>query len=346
MAKKVIFGIIGAGMIGDRHIESLQSSENVYIKSIASQTLETNRKKCAKYNIEHGTVDYKEILDDPQIDAVVIATPPYLHKQIVLDALDANKHILLEKPMVTTPHDMEIVCDAAKNKPECVVVECSCRHSRLQPKFRVIKQMIDNGALGEIYHIHHSHLTRGTFIEYNPAGTWMLDKTMSGGGPFMDWGPYDLSFHLGLLNDMPELVSVQSFKRNGLKAFKDPSIRQDIEEHGGAFLKFNNGLTYYYERGAGVHCEQKNETKIFGTKGCLRFGYLTWDQADIEFFYNDPLKGDQHDVFTVDMTSHTDDHLELIKHFINCISNNEKPAMTPQLASKHLSIVFKILNEK
>jgi predicted dehydrogenase len=345
MAKKITFGIIGAGMIGDRHIESVQSTENAYVKSISARTLETVNKKLAKYHIEHGTVNYKEILDDPHIDAVIIATPPYLHKQIVLDSLDADKHILLEKPMVTTHEDMKIVCDAVKNKPECVVVECSCRHSRLQPKFRAIKQMIDEGALGEIYHIHHSHLTRNTFIEYNPAGTWMLDKSMSGGGPIMDWGPYDLSFHLGLLNDRPELVSVQSFKRNSLKVFKDLSVRQNIEEHGGAFLKFNTGLTYYYERGAGVHCEQNNETKIFGTKGCLRFGYLTWDKPEIEFFYNDALKGDQKSVFTVDMTSHTDDHLELIKHFTICISDNEKPKMTPHLASKHLSILFNILND-
>jgi len=344
MTKKITFGIIGAGMIGDRHIESIQASGHAYVKSISARTPETIRKKCAQYNIEHGTVDYKEILDDPQIDAVVIATPPYLHKQIVLDALDANKHILLEKPMVTTAQDMQAVCDAVNNKPECVVVECSCRHSRLQPKFRVIKQMIDDGALGEIYHIHHNHLTRGTFIEYNPAGTWMLDKTMSGGGPFMDWGPYDLSFHLGLLSDHPELVSVQSFKRNGLKVFKDTSIKQDIEEHGGAFLKFDTGLTYYYERGSGVHCEQQNETKIFGTKGCLRFGYLTWDKPEIEFFYNDAIKGDLHEIFTVDMSSHTNDHLELIKHFLKCISDNEKVGMTPQLASKHLSILFNILN--
>jgi predicted dehydrogenase len=344
MKKKLTFGIIGAGMIGDRHIESLQASENVYIKSISARTSETVSKKCAKYNIEHGTVEYKEILDDPQIDAVVIATPPYLHKHIVIDALDADKHILLEKPMVTTLKDLEIVCNAVKSKPKCVVVECSCRHSRLQPKFRVLKQMIDDGVLGEIYHIHHSHLTRGTFIEYNPAGTWMLDKTMSGGGPFMDWGPYDLSFHLGLLNDQPELTSVQSFKRNGLKVFKDKSTKQDIEEHGGAFLKFDTGLTYYYERGAGVHCEQNNETKIFGTKGCLRFGYLTWDKPEIEFYYHDAFKGDQHDVFTVDMLSHVNDHIELIKHFIECISNHEKPSMTPHLASKHLSILFNILN--
>lgn len=344
MTKKITFGIIGAGMIGDRHIESLQSTENAYVKSISARTQETVIKKCAKYSIEHGTVDYKEILDDPQIDAVVIATPPYLHKQIVLDTLDAGKHILLEKPMVTTPQDMEIICEAFKNRPECVVVECSCRHSRLQPKFRAIKQMIDDGALGEIYHIHHSHLTRGTFIEYNPAGTWMLDKTMSGGGPFMDWGPYDLSFHLGLLNDLPELVSVQSFKRNGLKVFKDPSIRQDIEEHGGAFLKFDTGLTYYYERGAGVHCEQNNETKIFGTKGCLRFGYLTWDKPEIEFFYHDDLKGDQQRVFTVDMSAHTDDHQELIEHFLKCIQGDDLPAMTPPIAAKHLSTIFDILS--
>jgi predicted dehydrogenase len=337
------FGIIGAGMIGDKHIESIQATPYASVKSIAARTQQTVDQKVIKYDIPHGTTSYHEILNDPQITAVVIATPPYLHKQILLDSLDAGKHILIEKPMVTAPDDLELICNAVNNHPECIVVECSCRHSRLQPKFKLIRQMIKDGLLGEIYHIHHNHLTRGTFIEYNPAGSWMLDKSTSGGGPFMDWGPYDLSFHLGILDDVPQISSVQSFTRCGLKKFRDLSIHQNIEEHGAAFLKFDTGLTYYYERGAGVHCEQKNETRIYGTKGCLRFGYLTWDSPEIEFFHNDLRHDEKRTILTADMSMHTNDHLELITHFINCINHGYDIGMTPELATKHLSILFQII---
>jgi predicted dehydrogenase len=344
MAGTITFGIIGAGMIGDFHIEAVLSIKNAQVKSISARTQETVNKKCSKFNIPYGTINYHEILDDPGIDAVIIATPPFLHKKILLDALDAGKHILIEKPMVICPDDLEIVCEAVRKHTECVIVECSCRHSRLQPKHRLIKKMIQDGLLGEIYHIHHNHLTRGTFIEYNPAGTWMLDKATSGGGPFMDWGPYDLSFHLGLLDDVPRIDSVQSFTRNGLKRLKNHAIHQNIEEHGAAFLKFDTGLTWYYERGAGVHCEQKNETRLYGTKGCLRFGYLTWDSPELEFFHIDSKNMERCSTLKTDMSAHSNDHIELINHFINCIGTRCETAMSPDLAAKHLSILFKILN--
>lgn len=344
MTDTITFGIIGAGMIGDCHIESIRSSQNAWVKSVAARTQETIDRKCLKHAIAHGTVNYHEILDDPEIDAVIIATPPYLHKQIVLESLDAGKHVLIEKPMIICQDDLDTVCSAVKMHPECIVVECSCRHSRLQPKYTFIKNMIRDGLLGEIYHIHHNHLTRGTFIEYNPAGTWMLDQSKSGGGPVMDWGPYDLSFHLGLLDDTPQIASVQSFSQGGLKKFNDSSIHQDIEEHFAAFMKFDTGLTWYYERGAGVQCEQKNETRLYGTKGCLRFGYLTWDCPEIEFFHNDAKSTEQHAILRADMSAHKNDHVELINHFINCIQTKCRAVMTPELAAKHLSILFKILN--
>lgn len=344
MSETITFGIIGAGMIGDYHIESIRSARNAEVKSISARTQETVNRKCLQFNIPYGTVNYRDILDDTGIDAVVIATPPFLHKQILLESLDAGKHILIEKPMVICRDDLEIVCEAVKRHPGCIVVECSCRHSRLQPKYAFIKTMINDGLLGEIYHIHHNHLTRGTFIEYNPAGTWMLDKSTSGGGPVMDWGPYDLSFHLGLLDDIPQIDSVQSFKQNGLKKFNDSSIHQNIEEHFAAFMRFDTGLTWYYERGAGVHCEQKNETRLYGTKGCLRFGYLTWDCSEIEFFRIDAKNTEEHAIMRADMSAHANDHVELINHFINCIQTKCEAAMTPELAAKHLSILFKILN--
>jgi predicted dehydrogenase len=66
----------------------------------------------------------------------------------------------------------------------------------LNPKYTFIKNLIDSGKLGDIYYIHHNHLGQGTFVEYNPNGAWAMDKRYAGGGPFMDWGEYDLSFHL------------------------------------------------------------------------------------------------------------------------------------------------------
>lgn len=344
MSDQITFGIIGAGMIGDVHINTIKNDGRGKVKWIAAATHETLTKKSAKHNIKSRTLDYHDILNDPEVDAVVIASPPFTHLEITLAAIESGKHILLEKPMTVSKDEANEIIEKTKSYNK-VILECSCRHARLQPKFRLVKKMIEDGKLGKIYHIHHNHLMRSTFIEYNPAGKWALDKSKAGGGPFLDWGVYDLSFHLGLLNDEPNLKEMKSFTRGGLKLFKEKDIKQNIEEHGAAFMEFDNGLTYYYERGSGVHCEVPNETRIYGTKGSLRFGYCSWDSPLLDYFYIDNDGNEKQDKIEVDMSEHSDDNQELMRHFLDCIFNGTKPMMAPALAGKHLDILFKILSD-
>jgi predicted dehydrogenase len=341
---KLNIAVIGAGMIGDVHINAVKADGRGEITWIAARTAETLDRKISMHAIPHGTLDYREVLRDPAVDAVIIATPPHTHREMALAALEAGKHVLLEKPMCVSPGEANEILGAVQMHPDLTVLECSCRHARLQPKFRMVKRMIGEGMLGEVYHIHHNHLMRGTFIEYNPAGTWALEREKAGGGPFMDWGVYDLSFHLGLLDDRPELISLEAFTRGGLKVFKDPRLRQDVEEHGAAYMEFDSGLTYYYERGSGAHCEVANETRICGTKGSLRFGFCTWDPPGVDFFSVDAAGNEKKETLTVDMASHAGDNEELTKHFLDCVLQGVTPVMPVALAAKHLGILFRILD--
>ncbi|MDZ7723618.1 MAG: Gfo/Idh/MocA family oxidoreductase [candidate division KSB1 bacterium] len=274
MSAKKTIGIIGAGMIGDVHIENIRRDGRAEVTWIATRTRETLDKKKKKYGIENATTDYKDMLNDDSLDAVIIASPPFTHRDMVRACLSAGKHLLLEKPIAANWQDVQAIIQQVVGHPKQLTLECSCRHARLQPKFKFIKDIIDSGEIGEVYHIHHNALSRGTFIEYNPAGSWALQKEKAGGGAFIDWGVYDLSFHLGLLHDKPQLEQVKSFTRNGLKVYPDPNTQADIEEHGASFLEFDTGLTYYYERGSGVHFEVPNQTRIYGTRGGLQFRIL------------------------------------------------------------------------
>jgi len=282
------------------------------------------------------------VLNDPTVDAVVIATPPFLHADQLEAALVAGKHVLLEKPIAESRESLERIVKAVESEPSLKVLEASCRHTRLTRKFKFIKEIIDSGKLGEIYHIHHNSLGRTTFIEYNPNGAWAMNKKLAGGGPFADRGVYDLSFHLGLLNDVPQLKSKQSFKRNDLRDMSRLVEFSDIEQHGAAWMEFDTGLTYYYENGGGVHNEAANETRLYGTKGGLRFHHYSWDSNEVEFFTienNEPHK----ETFTVDMTDAPDDSHAITTHFLDCLDGTTQPLMTVQRAAKHMEILFKIL---
>jgi predicted dehydrogenase len=201
--------------------------------------------------------------------------------------------------------------------------------------------MIDTGELGEIYHIHHNHLSRTTFVEYNPKGAWAMNKELAGGGPFADMGVYDLSFHLGLLDDVPQLKSLRSFSRNDLRDMSNFVEFSDVEQHGAAWMEFDTGLTYYYERGAGVHSETPNETRLYGTKGGLRFQFPAWDSNEIEYFYAENGKIHK-EVFSIDRNT-PDDTFVLVQHFLDCLDGKAQPLMTVQKAAKHMEILFQIL---
>jgi len=340
--KKYNLGIIGAGMYGKVLMKSLGLDQRADISWVCSASEATTLSAAHEFGIEKWTTDYHAVLADPAVEAVVIATPPYLHAQQLVDALAAGKHVLLEKPLAESPESVERILAAVEKKPELLVLDASCRHTRLTPKFRFIKELIDSGRLGQIYHIHHNHLSRGTFIEWNPLGAWAMNKKLAGGGPFIDWGVYDLSFHLGLLDDQPELISLHSFSRNGLRDVSKLVAFSDIEQHGAAWMELSGGLTYYYERGAGAHAETPNETRIYGTKGGLRFQFSSWDNQEVEYFYvenGEPRK----EILTVDTSGAPDDSLALTTHFLDCLDGKVKPLMPIQIAAKHMQILFKIL---
>ena len=334
-------GIIGAGMYGKMLMRCFQQDDRANLLWVNSASETTTRSAAEEFGVKKWTLDYRDVLSDPAVDAVVIATPPYLHAEQLDAALSAGKHVLLEKPMAESPESVRKILEAVERAPNQLVLEASCRHTRLTRKFDFIKNIIDSEKLGTVYHIHHNHLSRGTFIEYNPNGAWAMNSKLAGGGPFIDVGVYDLSFHLGLLNDAPQLKSLQRFTRGDLRDMSQWVEFSDIEQHGAAWMEFDTGLTYYYERGSGVHAETANESRIYGTKGGLRFHFPSWDSNEIEYFHienGEPVV----ETLTVDMTDTPEDSLALAAHFLDCLDGT-KPLMNVQLAAKHMEILFRIL---
>jgi predicted dehydrogenase len=341
--KKHKLGIIGAGMYGKVLMRCFRQDDRAEIVWVNSASEGTTKLAAEEFGIEKWTLDYREILADPEVDAVVIATPPYLHVEQLSAALSARKHVLLEKPLAESSESVKKTVSAVDQAPEQIVLEASCRHTPLTRKFEFIKSIIDSGKLGTIYHIHHNHLSRTTYIEWNPSGAWAMNKQLAGGGPFIDKGVYDLSFHLGLLDDRPNLKSLRSFSRKDLRDVSELVGFSDVEQHGAAWLEFDTGLTYYYESGAGVHGETSNETRLYGTQGGLRFQYPNWDSKEVEYFYTEngePRK----EILTIDLSDAPEDSLALTTHFLDCL-DGAKPLMTVQQAAKHMEILFRILEK-
>src|SRR5512138_1782448 len=143
-------GIIGAGMYGKILMRCFQQDGRANILWVNSASEGTTKSAAEEFGVPHWTLDTREILADPQVDAVVIATPPYLHAEQLEAALAAGKDVLLEKPIAESRESLARIVKAVEASPDRMVLEASCRHTRLTRKFRFIKDIIDSGKLGEI----------------------------------------------------------------------------------------------------------------------------------------------------------------------------------------------------
>lgn len=345
MEKIYNIGIIGAGMIAEKHIDSFLKTKRASIGYVADLRNEALENVKSKFPIGKTTNNYNDILGDRAIDAVIVCTPPPVHKKVFVDSLSAGKHVLVEKPLAMNLADIDEMISVAKQHPNLIVIDCSSRHSRLQPKFKAVKSVIDSGVLGDIYYLHHNCIWRQSRggIEYHPTAKWFLNKAIAGGGPLFDWGVYDLSFHLGVLNDQPELVNVKNvLLKNGLDQVDPGTDIFDVEEHFVANMTFSNGLNYYWERANNANMETDSETRIYGTRGGLKFGFHSWDPASFTFFdVDNQSKGKARKVIQeIDMKNHGGDDFELAAHFIRVLDGKDNVMMPLTLARKHLSIIF------
>jgi len=336
-------GIVGAGMIAEKHLNSIKKSSKIEVKWLADIDATKLIKLKKEFTIEKITEDYTNILNDDEVSAVLICTPPNLHKEMFIASLEAGKNVFLEKPAALNLEELDEMITIQKSYPQSIVCDCSARHSRLQPKFVAVKKIIDSGLLGEVYYIHHNSVGRNgrPGIEYHPEAKWFLNKAIAGGGPLFDWGVYDLSFHLGVLNDKPELHEVKDVMlKSGLDSFDRGSLIYDVEEMFTASLTLTNGVRYFWERANHANMEAPNETRIYGTRGGLKFGFCSWDDPLITIYDYDSEGKARKSTQTIKMKNHSDDDA-LISHFEDLLDGKAQPAMPLTLVRKHLDIIWK-----
>ncbi len=338
-------GIIGSGMIAQEHMLNFVNDKRTELRWIVDLNPEALAKSAEKFNVPMTTANYTDILNDSELDVVVVCTPPSTHLDMGLQAINAGKHLLMEKPLTVSMTETRRLVTAASRNPELKISGCTARHARLQPKYTFVKKFIDEGKLGDIYYIHHRAVARQSRggIEYNPPAKWFLNRKIAGGGPMFDWGVYDMSFHLGLLGE-PRFIKADGFCVNGLDKVNPGTDTFTVEEHGCAMMTFEGGLKYYWERASNANMESPNQTAIYGTKGGLKFGYCSWDDPTVEFFYVDEDgKGKaQTEKFTVDMEGHPGDMVNLGKAYIDYLCGDGPVPMPLEREMINLQILHNV----
>jgi predicted dehydrogenase len=159
--KQIGFGVIGTGIVGGAwhaHVYShLPQSRLVAVCDLDEQRASDTAKK---YGASAVYTDYHKLLENPEVEAVSIATPDFAHREIAVAAAQAGKHILVEKPLATTVEDAEAIVNAAKKAKVKLMVDF---HNRVNPPFAGAKESIVKGELGKPAYLY-AHLSNTTWV--------------------------------------------------------------------------------------------------------------------------------------------------------------------------------------
>ena len=193
--KEVTVAVVGCGRIAESaHFPALSQLENVRIKYACDLILEKAAKIKEKFSkVEQLITDYKIALSDPEVDAVYVLTPNYVHYTVTMDALRAGKHVFCEKPItVNYALSREMAEKAEMQNRMLNIGVCNRYHKSVE----LLEEMNRNGKFGNIYHVYCSFRA---FRSIPGLGGSFTDKAQSGGGVLIDWGVHYLDLILYIL---------------------------------------------------------------------------------------------------------------------------------------------------
>jgi myo-inositol 2-dehydrogenase / D-chiro-inositol 1-dehydrogenase len=180
MHRPMAFAVAGYGAWGRFHARSLRDAPDGNLVAIAAPS-EVNA-CAAKADFPHAHIhrSWEALIGDPSIEAIAVATPNHLHAPIAIAALEAGKHVLLEKPMANTLADCDRIIAAAERSPAQLSIGLQCR---LSPQWGRIRTLIEEGAIGRAQHVHvslfrHPYRQGSAGWRYDKArvGSWILEE--------------------------------------------------------------------------------------------------------------------------------------------------------------------------
>ncbi|MCC3371595.1 Gfo/Idh/MocA family protein [Cohnella sp. REN36] len=214
--EKIKVAVIGCGTIANSaHIPAYMANPDAEIKYFCDIDLTRAEQAVQKYGVGQAVADYRTILEDPEVEAVSVCTPNHVHASISIDCLRAGKHVLCEKPAARTyaeALEMQKVQNETGKVLNIGVV------NRFNTGVNKIKKLIEDGELGELYHVYVSFRAHRSIPGLGGAFT---TKAIAGGGALIDWGVHFLDIVMYCSGDpRPKTVSGQAYSKLGVEMEK------------------------------------------------------------------------------------------------------------------------------
>ncbi len=251
---KVRFGILGCGMIARFHADAILSLEDAQLVGVADAMPEFAKSFAEKYNIR-AYESYEAMLADPQIDAVCICTPSGFHAPNALQALQAKKHVVLEKPMAFTAKETKQLEEEAAKSGCVLTVICQLRFSKDVQK---IRKLLAENAFGKLVFCD-LYMKYWRDPAYYASSNWKGTRKFDGGGALMNQGIHGVDLLLYLAGDAKLLCAKNRTYFHNI----------EVEDQSVAMLEFENGALGVIEASTCSNPGFERRLEITGTEGSV-----------------------------------------------------------------------------
>ena len=261
------WGFIGCGDVTERKSgPAFNMVEGSMVQAVMSRDIKKAKSYAQRHNIAKWYDDAQELVDDPDVNAIYIATPPSSHATFAIMAMKAGKPVYIEKPMAANYED----CTRINRIAQETGVPCFVAYyRRYLPYFLKVKELIHRGQIGEVINIQIRFAQPPSEMDYNKTNLpWRLLPGIAGGGYFYDLAPHQLDILQDMFGCILEAEGYCS-NRGGL---------YEVEDTVSACFKFESGLP-----GSGSWCFVAHESakedriEIIGDKGMICFSVFTFD---------------------------------------------------------------------
>lgn len=303
MKKPIGIGIIGLGRWGTNYFRTFNELENCDVKYICAtrdKTLSEAIKKISPNKTPKATLNYKDMLNYKEIDAVAIATNGASHYKLAKEALEAGKHVLVEKPVAFSSKDAKMLMAISRKKGKILMAG----HQHLyNPGIRKIKEDIKKGLFGKINFINLTHFGNGP-IRTDMSALW-------------DFFPHSVSILLYLLDDLPTVVCA-----NG-KSY----VNKGVEDVVTMEAAFPNGI-FAVSTASWLYPLKKMEIVVIGQRLCAAFDDYA-KNGKLKYYHSRPkaVKGKIAigRGFKAAELKDARPLTEQLSHFLYCIEKNKEP---------------------
>ena len=264
--KLISWGFIGCGEVAElKSGPAFNDVTGSHVEAVMSRTEARARSYAERHGVSKWYTDAQKLIDDPNVNAIYVATPPSSHATFAIMAMRAGKPVYVEKPLASNYED----CARINRISEDTGVPCFVAYyRRYLPYFQRVKEIINSGQIGQVAYVQVRFTTPPRPQDYQENKPWRLIPDLAGGGYF-----YDLAAHqLDLLQDLfGVIVRAHGYKTNRAHLY-------DAEDTVSASFSFENGLV-----GSGSWCfvghesAREDRIEVVGDKGMVSFSVFSYE---------------------------------------------------------------------